>query len=239
MTQPSTQSSLITGISLFLGLAVLGFLLGDAAIRFKSFERTVVVKGLSEREVPADIVIWPITFQDANNNLSGLFESIQKKTSTVTGFLAEKGITPDEITVAPPSVLDRYAQSYGNRADIINRYTANATVTVYSKNVETVRKAMSSLIDLGKKGVAVYGEDYRNQPQFLFNGLNDLKPAMIEEATKNARAVAEKFAADSDSELGKIKSALQGQFSISDRDATTPYIKNIRVVSTVEYYLSD
>ena len=112
-------------------------------------------------------------------------------------------------------------------------------MTVYSKNVDKVRAAMSSLIDLGKKGVAIYGEDYRNQTQFLFTGLNDLKPGMIEEATKNARAVAEKFAQDSDSELGKIKSALQGQFTISDRDATTPYIKNVRVVSTVEYYLSD
>lgn len=239
MTNQSTQSSLIIGFSLFFGLVVLGFLLGDAAIRFKSFERTVAVKGLSEREVPADIVIWPITFQDASNDLSSLFASIQKKSSTVVEFLTDKGIAKEEITVAAPSVLDRYAQSYGNRAEIINRYTASATVTVYSKNVETVRKAMSSLIDLGKKGVAVYGEDYRNQPQFLFTGLNDLKPAMIEEATKNARAVAEKFAQDSDSELGKIRSALQGQFTITDRDATTPYIKNVRVVSTVEYYLSD
>ena len=73
----------------------------------------------------------------------------------------------------------------------------------------------------------------------MFTKLNDLKPVMIEEATKNARAVAEKFAQDSKSRLGKIKSASQGQFSVEDQDGSTPYIKNVRVVSTVEYYLSD
>ena len=74
---------------------------------------------------------------------------------------------------------------------------------------------------------------------FIFSKLNDLKPEMIEEATKNARAVAEKFAEDSKSRLGKIKSASQGQFSVEDRDSSTPHIKQVRVVSTVEYYLSD
>ena len=239
MAESTRQDAFIKGGSLIVGLAVLGLLLGDAAIRFKSFERSVAVKGLSEREVPADIVIWPLTFQEGSNDLNALFSAIQKKSATIVDFMTSKGIAREEITVAPPSVLDRYAQSYGNRGDIINRYTANATVTVYSKNVETVRGAMSSLIELGKKGVAIYGEDFRNQTQFLFTGLNDLKPGMIEEATKNARAVAEKFAQDSNSELGKIKSANQGQFTISDRDATTPYIKKVRVVSTVEYYLSD
>ncbi|MCI0706246.1 MAG: SIMPL domain-containing protein [Ignavibacteriae bacterium] len=239
MDKQQLQSAFITGFSLFLGLTVLGILLGNAAVRFKSFERAVVVKGLSEREIPANIVIWPVTFQDANNNLTTLFESIQKKSSLVIDFMTSHGITREEITIAPPAVVDRYAQTYGSTERVSFRYTATSTVTVYSTNVDQVRKAMSAIIDLGKKGVAIYGEDYRNRTQFLFTGLNDLKPAMIEEATKNARAVAEKFAQDSESELGKIKSALQGQFSIDDRDATTPHIKKVRVVSTVEYYLSD
>ena len=114
-----------------------------------------------------------------------------------------------------------------------------STITVYSKNVDMVRQAMSSVIELGKQGVAISGQNYQNQTQFNFSGLNDIKPQMIEEATRNARLVAERFAADSKSRLGKIKSARQGQFSILDRDATTPHIKNVRVVSTVEYYLSD
>ena len=106
-------------------------------------------------------------------------------------------------------------------------------------DVEAVRKAMKDVISLGQKGVAVTGEAYQSQTQFEFTGLAGLKPAMIEEATKNARAVAEKFADDSDSRLGKIRSAQQGQFSIENRDSTTPHIKKVRVVSTVEYYLAD
>lgn len=98
---------------------------------------------------------------------------------------------------------------------------------------------MQTLSDLGQKGIAFSGEDYEVRTNYLFTQLNELKPAMIEEATKNARAVAEKFAQDSKSRLGKIKSAFQGQFTIENRDNSTPYIKKIRVVSTVEYYLSD
>ena len=110
---------------------------------------------------------------------------------------------------------------------------------MYSKNIGNVRKAMANVVALGKQGIAVSGNQYGSQIQFLFTDLNSLKPKMIEEATANARAVAEKFAADSNSKLGKIRSARQGQFTIEDRDASTPHIKNVRVVSTVEYYLAD
>ena len=96
---------------------------------------------------------------------------------------------------------------------------------------------METLSDIGKKGIAISGEDYESRTVYMFTKLNDLKPAMIEEATKNARAVAEKFAQDSKSKLGKIKSASQGQFSIENRDSSTPHIKRVRVVSTIEYYL--
>jgi hypothetical protein len=98
---------------------------------------------------------------------------------------------------------------------------------------------MSKIIELGKQGIAISQQDYQSRTEFLFTNLNAYKPVMIEEATKNAREVAEKFAQDSHSKLGKIKKASQGQFSISDRDESTPHIKKIRVVSTIEYYLSD
>lgn len=102
-----------------------------------------------------------------------------------------------------------------------------------------MRAVQSRLGELGKKGIALGGEEHETRVQFLFTKLNDLKPQMIEEATRNARAVAEKFAADSHSRLGKIKRASQGLFTIENRDANTPHIKRVRVVSTVEYYLSD
>jgi hypothetical protein len=235
----SRASAAILGMGLVVGLGILGMLLGNAAWRVKTLERTVVVKGLSEREMPADIVIWPVAFQVADNDLNAFFDSVAQKNATITSFLEEQGLSRDEWTIAPPVVIDRYAQSYGDNANIAFRYTGNATVTVYSDKVDVVRAAMANVIELGKRGIAISGQNYQNQTQFLFTGLNDIKPEMIEEATRNARLVAQKFAEDSDSRLGKIKSAYQGQFSIQDRDATTPHIKKVRVVSTVEYYLSD
>jgi hypothetical protein len=229
----------ILGVFLFAGLAALGLLLGQGAMRVKSLERTVAVKGLSEREVPADVAIWPLTFREASNDLNALFETIQRKNALITEFLAGHGIVTEAITISPPAVADRHAQAYGDTSNIVYRYSGSSTVTVYTNDVEAVRKAMKDVIALGKKGVALSGEEYQNQTQFVFSGLAELKPAMIEEATKNARAVAEKFAADSESRLGKIKSASQGQFSIENRDSTTPHIKKVRVVSTVEYYLAD
>jgi hypothetical protein len=240
MTRPIT-GTIVLGVCLFLGLATLGYLLGDAALRVKGLERTVVVKGLSEREVPADVAIWPTTFQEANADLNALFASLEAKNALVIAFLTGHGLPREEITVAPPAVVDLYAQSYGDRQRAPFRYTGSSTITVYSKNVGAVRAAMADVIELGKQGIAVAAANYetQKQTQFVFSGLSEIKPPMIEEATKNARAVAEKFAADSQSRLGKIKSAQQGQFSIEDRDSTTPYIKKVRVVSTVEYYLSD
>lgn len=239
MNESGTRSMLILGAFLLAGLAALGLLLGHAAMRVKSLERTVVVKGLSEREVPADVAIWPLAFREASNDLNALFETIQRKNVQITGFLDGHGIAKEAITISPPEVTDRHAQAYGDTANIAYRYTGSSTVTVYTNEVEAVRNAMKDVIALGKKGVALSGEGYQSQTQFVFSGLSELKPAMIEEATKNARAVAEKFAADSGSRLGRIRSASQGQFSIENRDSTTPHIKKVRVVSTVEYYLVD
>ncbi|HEU5468378.1 MAG TPA: SIMPL domain-containing protein [Steroidobacteraceae bacterium] len=239
MNEPISRSLVVHGASILLGFIALGWLLGHAAVRVKRFDRTVVAKGLSEREVPADVAIWPLTFQEAGNDLNALFVSLQKKNALITAFLGAHDIAAEAITVGAPAVTDRYAQAYGETANIAYRYTASSTVTVYSTDVEAVRKAMRDVISLGQKGVALSGEGYQGQTQFEFTGLARLKPEMIEEATKNARAVAEKFAADSESRLGKIRSAQQGQFSIENRDSTTPHIKKVRVVSTIEYHLAD
>ncbi len=239
MNEPISRSLVVLGASILLGFIALGWLLGNAAVDVKKFDRTVVVKGLSEREVPADIAIWPLTFQDAGNDLNALFESLQRKNGLISKFLTGHGIAPEAVTIGPPAVTDLYAQSYGDKANVVYRYTATSTVTVYSKDVEAVRKAMSDVISLGKQGVALSGDGYQNQARFEFTGLSALKPAMIEEATKNARTVAEKFAADSGSRLGHIRSAQQGQFSIENRDSTTPHIKKVRVVATIEYHLAN
>jgi hypothetical protein len=233
------NGSLILGIAIVLGLASLGYLLGDAASSVKALERTVTVKGLSEREVSANIAIWPVTFQVASNNLDEVYNAVEDNSRIIKRFLAAYGIAEGEISLSPPSVSDLYAQQWGDKQYIKFRYIGSASVTVYSENVAAVREAMSNVVELGKQGVAVGGAPNQTADRFLFTKLSELKPEMIEEATKNARSVAEKFAQDSASRLGKIKSASQGQFSIVNRDSTTPHIKKVRVVSTIEYYLSD
>ncbi len=227
------------GLLLFLGLAVLGFQLGNALIRFKAFERTVTVKGLSEREVPADIVIWPIQFTEAANNLQTLYGEIDQGSEQLRLFLTGNGLRDEEISLGAPAITDKSAQQYGNSGGAAYRYVAQQVVTVYSSRVDEVRSLMGRLSELGREGLVLGGDNYMAQTEYIFTGLNELKPEMVEEATREARAVAEKFAEDSDSRLGKIRRASQGQFSIQSRDRNNPHIKKVRVVSTIEYYLSD
>lgn len=198
-----------------------------------------MAKGLSEREVSADIVIWPIKFTLAGNDLNSIYSSIEANIKEITDFLTNKGILLNEISYGIPSIVDRMAQQYGYSSKPELRYTAFQTVTVYTNNINVVRDLMGNLLTLGKKGIVFSSDDYESQPEYIFTKLNEIKPEMIKDATKNAREVAQQFADDSESRLGKIKKASQGQFSINSRDKNNPHIKKVRVVSTVEYYLID
>ncbi|MFW1678075.1 SIMPL domain-containing protein [Pontibacter sp. JAM-7] len=239
MTGQKSISAVVLSLGLVLGLALLGYQLGDAAIRFKELERSVTVKGLAERELPADLVIWPIQFAVADNDLTQLYARLEANNALVKQFLQQQGLPVEAISSAAPAITDKSAQQYGSQQRAEFRYTARQTVTVYSADVGRVRQVMSRLSQLGKQGIVFTGESYQGRPEYLYTGLNELKPQMVEEATRNARQVASKFAADSGSQLGKIRRASQGQFSITDRDHNNPHIKKVRVVSTVEYYLSD
>ncbi|MBQ3555185.1 MAG: SIMPL domain-containing protein, partial [Bacteroidales bacterium] len=152
--------------------------------------------------------------------------------------LKDNGIDESEIIIAAPEIVDLQAERYGNQ-NYLYRYNVTSIITVTSNKVNLVTKLMLKQADLIKKGVAIIVGNYQYQPTFTFTGLNDIKPQMIEEATINARTTAEKFAADSQSKLGKIKTANQGQFTISDRDNNTPQIKEVRVVTSVTYFLED
>ena len=239
MNTKRTIEATILGAFLCVGLIILGYLLSSGAVRFKGMDRTVTVKGLAEREVPANIAIWPIKFDEANNDLNQLYSEIQTKSELIIEFLKKNGFSNDEISIAQPSILDKQAQGYGDTSKIKFRFTASTTITVYTEKVSNVMESMKKVVELGKHGIAISGQDYQNKSEFLFTDLNRIKPEMIEEATKNAREVAIKFARDSNSKLGKIKKAWQGQFSIENRDSSTLHIKKVRVVSTIEYYLSD
>ncbi|MGB3751538.1 MAG: SIMPL domain-containing protein [Arcobacteraceae bacterium] len=239
MEQKRTVSYFILGIFIFLGLSSLGYLVSNAALEYKQLDRSVTVKGLSEREYEADIVIWPIKLSVVGNDLENLYASIDKNRLKVEHFLEKNGIAKDEITFSIPSIFDKSAQQYGNNTLTQFRYTGTQTVTVYSKNIKSVRKTQTTLSELGKQGIVLVSNSYDTQTEYIFTRLNEIKPQMVEEATKEARMTAQKFAEDSESTLGKIKKASQGQFSISQRDKNNPHIKKIRVVSTVQYYLSD
>lgn len=239
MERFSNKATLWLGLSLILGLGILGYFIQQTAVKFKAYERVVTVKGLSEREYAADTVIWPIKFTVASNEVGAMFDDVEQQTRLILDFLASKGLEKGSVSLSSPSVIDRKAQQYGSEQDVPFRYLASRTITVYSQNVAVVRAAIEEIGKLGKQGVLFHHDPYSNNVEYSFTKLNDVKPEMVEEATKNAREVAEKFAKDSQSSLGKIKLATQGQFSIYDRDSNTPHIKKVRVVSTVQYYLSD
>jgi hypothetical protein len=229
----------ILGVLLAAGLGLLGYQLADGLLRFKAAERVVSVKGLAEREVAADTAIWPIRFSAADDDLQALYATLERQSDAVTHFLQQAGFAGADISLSAPAIVDRRAQGYGNPGVQDLRYAGNVTVTVYTSDVQRVGEATRHLTDLGKQGIALVGQDYGVRTEYLYTALNDIKPAMIEEATRNAREVAARFAQDSDSTLGKIRTASQGLFTIQDRDSNTPQIKKVRVVSTVEYYLVD
>ena len=220
------------------GLVLLGWTLRSGIVHFKDSERVVTVKGLSEQEVKAARVSWPLMYKQVGDDLTVLYNNIEKTNGTIIAFLRSNGVDEKEITIAPSQLVDMAAELYNPNAPRY-RYSVTTVLTVVTDKVDLVRSLMQRQGDLLKQGVAVTGGDYQYRTQFLYTGLNTIKPGMIEEATANARTAAEKFAHDSKSKLGKIRSATQGQFSIEDRDENTPYIKSVRVVTTVEYYLKD
>ncbi len=200
--------------------------------------RVVHVRGLAEMEVPADKVFWNLNYGFVGNDMQDLFKSISQKNIIVKNFLTDNGIDEKTITFNPPSLTDYEANAYSTNHSRF-RYSINSNIIVATSNVDAVRELrqtfqqkMNKLIDSD----IVLNSGYAS---YEFTGLNKIKPQMIEEATINARAVAEKFAKDSQSKLGKIRNASQGVFSINDRDENTPYIKKVRVVSTIDFALED
>ncbi|AUC89239.1 hypothetical protein CW735_14480 [Alteromonas sp. MB-3u-76] len=232
-------SALVIALGMIIAVALLGSTISSSLSDMQTWNRVVTVKGLSEREYVADQVIWPIQFVDAGNDLPELYKRIEENSKKVKSFLEQVGIATDSITIGKPQITDKLAQQYGGGQQAPLRYSSIQTITVFSTQVETVRGAMQKVGNLIKQGIVLSENRYDVQPDYVFTRLNDVKPAMIEEATLNAREVAEKFAKDSNSTLGKIKRANQGRFSISSRDSYHPHIKKVRVVSTIDYTLID
>lgn len=220
-----------------VGLLAIGLCIRSGMNSFSNRDRVVDVRGLAEREVDANVVTWPIMFKEVGNDLPTVYARVTTTNSEIIAFLNANGIDSSEISVSAPAVRNLTTDRY-NSQPLPYNYALTSVVTVSSNKVRQVHDLINRQGELYAKGIAIT-TDYNYQVSYSFTELNSIKPEMIAEATKNAREAAEKFADDSDSKLGKIKSARQGQFSIEDRDETTPYIKRVRVVTSLTYFLED
>jgi len=196
---------------------------------------------LAEKDVEADLAVWNIRFQASDNVLTTAKKSIENQEKTIRDFLKKSGFNDHEIVVQGLSMQDAYADAYRDTNTISARYTLNQTLTVRSTQVKLVSQIYPQIGDLVSNGVSF--NSYGNGVSYLFTALNKVKPAMLKEATKNAKQAADEFAANSKSKVGKIRSANQGVFSIMpredipDQSEREQIDKKVRVVSTVEYYL--
>ena len=247
------------GALLMLGLVAGAWVLGSQIKAMKLADRYVTVKGLVERTVKSDRAVWAVSFKTAGENLPQVFAKSETDKATVIKFFTDQGVTPAEISVGQIRVTDKETNEYGGGNDRGPRYILSQTVTVSSNDVDKIAKTGEHTAQLVQAGVVLASAAEGGQQSgivYKFSGLNALKPDMITEATRNARASADRFAADSGSQVGSIRSASQGVFSITANDpagaasadegegggggdaaADASIMKKVRVVSTIDYYL--
>ena len=181
---------------------------------------------------------WPIVSKELGNDLPELYQRIESKQRTIKQFLLQNGVKESEISVDAPKVIDMSAEQYSSNQSPY-RYNISVIITVTSKNVDRIRTIIARQGELLKQGVAIVAADYNTNISYELASFKQMKPAMMTEAINNAQQTAEQFAKNSQSKLNKIVSADQGQFSIDNRDDNTPWIKRVRVVTTVTYSLKD
>lgn len=194
-------SSSLIAVGIIAGAFTLGNQLEQGIRGFKDADRVVTVKGLSEKEVKANHVIWPVSFREMGNDLSQVYDQLEVKQNMVLKYLKDGGLTDEEITIAAPKLRDNLADNYGSQRPPF-RYMITQVLTISSDKVDVVRKLDEAQRDLLKAGVGLTN-DYSYMTKYSYTGLNEIKPAMIEAATKNAKEAAQKFAMDSGSTLGK------------------------------------
>ena len=227
--------ALIAALLIALSLAFMAISIKAGLLQFRDADRVVSVKGLAERTVAADLALWPINFSVAGTSLDRLQTDIEAQQSLIRSFLLLKGFVAEDIQLSMPKMTDQHANIYGQTLPP-QRYRAEVTVLVRTSDVARVKSSMQTVGELVKSGVALT-QSYEFQPRFVFTQLESIKPDMIAHATNDARAAANQFARDARAEVGSIRRASQGYFSIEDVDAFTPEIKRVRVVTSVDYIL--
>ncbi len=234
MERNMKENRLIAAAMIAVGIVCLGWFVKAGIDNFANKDRHVTVKGLAEREVPADKVTWSIGTKVTGNDLPMLYESINQQTDKIKSFLKQNGLDEKEITVNPPTINDLEAREWGENNKSF-RYIVSTTITVATGKVEQVNKAIFRQAELLKQGVAIENSN----AQYDYASFQQMKPEMMAEAIKNAQKTAEQFAEASNARLGGIQTAGQGQFEIDNRDENTPYIKKLRVVTTITYSLKE
>lgn len=242
----SKFNSIIVACILAVGLIVAGYLIGKSIERFRLEDRSISVKGLAEKEVKSDLAIWQIQTKVTTNDMIEGSRHIEENKSKIIDFLKSNGFADDEIVVQNSKVTDKLARDYGSENIGVFRYIIENTIQVRTENVDIVNKVSKQTDKLLKMGVLI--TDSYNTVQYLYTGLNSIKPQMLAEATQNAKKAAEEFTKESDVKLDKLRKAGQGLFSIVDRDysimqatsggyydAVNDLYKNVRVVVSVEY----
>lgn len=242
------RATALLGMLLALGLILGGWVLGAQIKATRLSDRYVTVKGLVERKVKSDLAIWPLTYKEAGDDLATLYAKTEADKKTVLQFLADQGIEASEIELGVIRVVDTQAQEYGGGNRAPHRYIVEQQITVRTIRVDQVAAAAQKTILLLQKGIVLGGNPGQGLT-YKFTGLNSIKPDMITEATRNARAAADRFASDSGSKVGSIRQANQGVFTILPADqvsdsgepgygtADSSMMKTVRVVTSVDYYL--
>ncbi len=232
------NSRIVEAALIGVSIVVLGFCIKGGIDNFAEKDRKVEVKGLAEKEVDADKVTWPILSKEIGDNLPQLYEKIGSTQRKIKQFLIANGINEKEINVNAPVVIDLNAERYSGDKHSY-RYNITSIITVTSRNVKLVRSIIARQGELLKDDIAIVDGGYENPVKYEYVSFAAMKPKMMEEAIKNAEKTAEQFAKNSKSQLNKIVEADQGQFTIDDRDSNTPYIKKLRVVTTITYSLKN
>ncbi len=243
----SFDKSIARAVILAIGVALGGLLAGNGFARARAADRYVTVKGVSEREVRADLAIWPLRVVGADNDLAAANAKVQKSVAGVRDFLVRHGIDTSQVQMTDFSVTDAYANQFNANNRPANRYVVHQTILVRSNRPDQVLAASQQISELAAIGVAISSgtNEYSGSsgPTFAFTGLNKLKPEMIADATARAREAAAQFARDSHSDLAGIRQANQGVFEILPRDQAqgiteeSQIAKIVRVVATIDYYL--
>lgn len=226
------NKSIFSALLIAVGIAVGGLFIYLGIHQMAYRDRAVTVKGLSQRTVQADYVVWPLKFSVSGNDLTALSKQLSEVEQTARQFFINKGFKAEDMSLSNVEIENNWANYYERRPEY--NYTISCSLIISTADVERVVSNQGCQAELLAQGVIL--NSYSWNTNYQYNGLSDLKPEMIEEATKNARAVAQKFADDAQCSLGSIRNASQGQFSV-DNDDNQPWIKHVRVVTTVDYYL--